>query len=314
MPEVISEARCRGSARRSLRSGRCWLPMLALVAAACPAAIPPPASQPQRTPGSRESVQPFRVIAHRGASAYAPENTRPAFQRALELGVRHVELDIGISADGALVLFHDSTLDAKTNLSGPLASHDLATLQEADIGSWFDRTHPGATRRFAGTPLLSLEDLFSGFGRHFYYHVEIKGREPSIPTQLLQVIRSANLEDSVTVTSFRREQLVRMHLLDPEIPLTWLLDRETRMLAPGQSSLELRGREIEAAKAAGFSGVAIRAAELSPEMVSIAHARGLRLRAWGIRDDADVARVLAAGADGMTVDWPDRVPDGLKER
>ncbi|MGE4649664.1 MAG: glycerophosphodiester phosphodiesterase family protein, partial [Myxococcota bacterium] len=72
--------------------------------------------------------------------------------------------------------------------------------------------------------------------------------------------------------------------------------------------------EIEAAKAAGFSGVAIRAAELSPEMVSIAHARGLRLRAWGIRDDADVARVLAAGADGMTVDWPDRVPDGLKER
>ena len=68
------------------------------------------------------------------------------------------------------------------------------------------------------------------------------------------------------------------------------------------------------AKAAGFSGVAIRAAELSPEMVSIAHARGLRLRAWGIRDDADVARVLAAGADGMTVDWPDRVPDGLKER
>ena len=95
MRKLILAVRCWGSARRSLRSGRCWIPMLALAAAACPAATPPPASQPQRTPGSRESVQPFRVIAHRGASAYAPENTRPAFQRALELGVRHVELDIG---------------------------------------------------------------------------------------------------------------------------------------------------------------------------------------------------------------------------
>lgn len=283
--------------------------MLGVLAAAC---ATPVARDPaeERAPGARS----FQLIAHRGASAYAPENTRPAFQRASELDVRHVELDIGISADAALVLFHDSTLDAKTNLSGPLSAHDLADLEGSDIGSWFDRGHPEVTETYAGTGLLALDDLFAEFGERFHYHVEIKGAEPSIPHRLLESIRRARLEKAVTVTSFRIEQLEALHALDPRIPLTWLLDRQAKSLAPGQSPLELRTLEIEEAAASGFSGVAIRAAELSPSMVDLAHSRGLRLRAWGVRDDADVERVLAVGADGMTVDWPDRVRDRVQGR
>jgi len=256
----------------------------------------------------------FRVIAHRGASAYAPENTRPAFQRAAQLGIRHVELDVGISADGALVLFHDSTLDEKTNLGGPLSQHSLADLEAADIGSWFDREHPEITQHYAGTGLLALDDLFREFGDGFHYHVEIKGAEPEIPHRLLESIRRARLEQSVTVTSFRIDQLEALHALDPRIPLTWLLERERKSLAPGQSPLELREQEIAEAAVSGFRGVAIRAAELSDEMVDFAHAQGLRLRAWGIRDEADVERVLATGADGMTVDWPDRALEQVRGR
>ena len=72
---------------------------------------------------------PFRVIAHRGASAYAPENTLPAFERALELGASEVELDVQLSRDGALVLFHDRTLDGKTNLSGAVRDHTADALR-----------------------------------------------------------------------------------------------------------------------------------------------------------------------------------------
>ena len=225
-----------------------------------------------------------------------------------------MELDIGISSDGALVLFHDSTLDRKTNLSGPLSAHTLAEVKAADIGSWFDGEHPEVTERYAGTPLLALDDLFAEFGERFYYHVEIKGVQPSIPPRLLESIRSARLEQATTVTSFQIAQLEALHALDPRIPLTWLLDREAKSLAPGQTPLELRRQEIEEAAVSGISGVAIRAAELTSEMVDFAHARGLRVRAWGIRDDADLERVLAAGADGATVDWPDRARDRIRTR
>ena len=261
---------------------------LLLWAVGCTAPVAQEVSEPRT--GS------FQVIAHRGASAYAPENTRPAFQRAAQLGIRHVELDVGISADGALVLFHDSTLDEKTNLGGPLSQHSLADLEAADIGSWFDREHPEITQQYAGTGLLALDDLFREFGDGFHYHVEIKGAEPEIPHRLLESIRRA------------------LHALDPRIPLTWLLERERKSLAPRQSPLELREQEIAEAAVSGFRGVAIRAAELSAEMVDFAHAQGLRLRAWGIRDEADVERVLATGADGMTVDWPDRALEQVRGR
>jgi len=263
---------------------------------------------------SESSGRSFQVIAHRGASAYAPENTRPAFQRAAQLGVRHVELDIGISADGVLVLFHDSTLDEKTDLSGPVSLHSLTDLEGADIGSWFDREHPEVAQTYAGTGLLALDDLFAEFGDEFHYHVEIKGAESAIPHRLLESIRRARIEQAVTVTSFRIEQLEALHALDPRIPLTWLLERERKSLAPGQSPLELREQEIAEAAVSGFSGVAIRAPELSAEMVDFAHAQGLQLRAWGVRDEVDVERVLAAGADGMTVDWPDRAQEQVRGR
>ncbi len=86
---------------------------------------------------------PFRVIAHRGASAYAPENTLPAFERALEVGAAEVELDVQLSRDDVLVLFHDRTLDRKTNLTGRVRDHAADALRGADIGSWFDDQRPG---------------------------------------------------------------------------------------------------------------------------------------------------------------------------
>ena len=117
---------------------------------------------------------PFNVIAHRGVSADAPENTLPAFARALEIGVVEVELDAQLSSDGVPVLFHDGTLDAKTPLRGQVRDHTATDLLGADIGSWFDRTHPSETRRFAGTRLTTLRAVFETFGARLRYHVELK--------------------------------------------------------------------------------------------------------------------------------------------
>lgn len=265
-------------------------------------------------PGPQDSMPDIRIIAHRGASAYAPENTLPAFEIAQELGVRDVELDVHLTQDGQLVLFHDSNLDKKTDLRGPPSTYTLAQLEAADIGSWFDRTHPESTRKYAGTGLLGLDALFGRFGRRFHYHIEIKGDAPNLPRLLLSLIDARFLRNRVTISSFSKPQLERMRALDSRLRITWLLDREARLLGPGEDPLAMRKRQLREASGAGFDAVALRAAEFRPELVSEAKARGLGLRAWGVRNLDEVERVALAGADGMTVDWPDRARERLRSR
>jgi glycerophosphoryl diester phosphodiesterase len=264
-------------------------PIIALLLAAALAALGcahPPAPAPY--------PRPFRVIAHRGASAYAPENTLPAFFRALELGAHEVELDVQLSSDDALVLYHDKTLEGKTGLPGRVRDLTLAELREIEIGSWFDATHPEVSARYAGTRLIALEDVFRTFGSAFYYHVEIKAPEPRLPELVLQEIEAFGLTDRVTITSFEREQLERVRALDSDVPITWLLRGD----APG---------DIDAAARAGFDGVAVEAGKLTPALVARARELGLEIRAHRVRDDADMDHAIRVGSNGMTTDWPDRL-------
>jgi glycerophosphoryl diester phosphodiesterase len=89
------------------------------------------------------TVSAFRVIAHRGASSYAPENTFAAFDLAIRMGVRHIELDVEATNDGHIVVIHDDTVDRTTNGTGPVTSHNLAALQALDAGSWFGAQFSG---------------------------------------------------------------------------------------------------------------------------------------------------------------------------
>ena len=92
------------------------------------------------------------VIAHRGASSYAPENTLAAFDLALEMGVTHLELDVHATDDGRLVVIHDDTVDRTTNGSGPVAGHTLSSLMALDAGSWFGV-------RFTGERVPTLDEV-----------------------------------------------------------------------------------------------------------------------------------------------------------
>ena len=113
----------------------------------------------------------FHVIAHRGGAAHAPENTLPAFRWSLANGFWEVELDVRLSLDEVLVLFHDHTLERKTGHEGSVGVYTAAELTRFELGSWFDREHPEVAKSFAGTPIATLSDLFSEFGTRLYYHL-----------------------------------------------------------------------------------------------------------------------------------------------
>jgi glycerophosphoryl diester phosphodiesterase len=246
---------------------------------------------------------PFRVIAHRGASAYAPENTLPAFERALEVGASEVELDVQLSRDGALVLFHDRTLDGKTNLTGAVRNHTADALRSADIGSWFDAQHPGIEERFAGTGLATLDELFERFGAQLHYHVEIKTSEEAVPALLLARVAAFGLADRVIVSSFRDDQLRRVRALDQRIPICRLIEKRS-----GRPEAYLLSRgDIDDAVRERFDRVGVHSGDLDRELVRYAHERGLEIRAWGIGGPEDIEGIVTTGANGLTVDWPDVV-------
>jgi len=258
----------------------------------------------------RRVATPFRVIGHRGAAGHAPENTLEAIEVARTLGVEEVELDLQLSRDGEPVCFHDATLDEKTTGEGRVRDHTAEALRALEIGSWFDRAHPGAARRFAGSRLATLEEVFRGQGAGPFYHLELKSNERELGPRVLERVDAHGLRDRVMLTSFHLRRLEEMRALEPTLPLGWLVGRGSSRRSPRRSA----EGAIERAAEARFDLVAFAAEELTSGLVRAAHARGLEIRAWGVRSKADIRHVLDVGADGMTVDWPDVLLDELRRR
>jgi glycerophosphoryl diester phosphodiesterase len=227
------------------------------------------------------------VIAHRGASSYAPENTLAAFDLALQMGVRHIELDVALTSDSHTVVIHDDKVDRTTNGCGLVTSHTLAALWELDAGSWF-----GA--QFEGERIPAFDEVLTRYNGRVHIHTEIKGKSPSLSERTADLIRKHGMEGQVTVTSFQSVRLEEMHAYAPELPTGWLVR-------------ELSEAIFAQAHAIGVSQLCPRADMVTPELVHRLHAEGFIARAWGVTTEELMQRLVQAGVDGMTVNFPDKL-------
>lgn len=230
----------------------------------------------------------FMTIAHRGASSYAPENTLAAFDLALEMGACEIEFDVQESADGELVVIHDDMLDRTTDGRGPVGAQSLPALRALDAGSWFGS-------RFAGERIPTLAEVLDRYGAHARLHVELKGRTPALTEKTVACIRRHCVSSAaVTLTSFQKQRLVEARALAPEFPAGWLL----RAITAG---------EIAAARSLALAQLCPKADIVTPDLVASLHDAGFVVRAWGVATEALMERVMRAGADGMTVNFPDKL-------
>jgi len=227
------------------------------------------------------------VIAHRGASSYAPENTLAAFDLALAMGVRHIELDVDVTCDGHIVVIHDDTVDRTTNGSGPVTSHTLAALRALDAGSWFGDT-------FTDERIPTFHEVLERYQGRAHLHTEIKGHSPSLSQRTADVIRTHGMEEQVTITSFQHLRLEEMRAYAPELPTGWLV-------------VEVSEAIIAQARAMGVTQLCPRANTVTPELVRRLHAEGFVARAWGVTTEDLMQQVIRAGADGMTINFPDKL-------
>ena len=238
----------------------------------------------------------FLCVAHRGASSYAPENTFAAFDKALEFGVTHVELDVHFSRDGHLVVIHDDALDRTTDGSGPVADMTLAELRELDAGAWFGP-------EFAGERIRTLAEVFERYKGRLHFHVEIKARAEGLASRTADMVRAHGLTRDVTITSFWKPWLEEAKAYAPELAAGWLVP-----LGRGAAWDDaIIGQALEL----GLEQVCPRANITTPELVDALRERGFVVRCQGVYDEALMRRVVDCGADGMTVNFPDKLLEYL---
>jgi glycerophosphoryl diester phosphodiesterase len=229
----------------------------------------------------------FLIIAHRGASSYAPENTMAAFDLALQMGASHLELDVHLTHDDHLVVIHDDTVDRTTNGTGAVASQTLAALQTLDAGAWFGEA-------FAGARIPTLADVLTCYQGRAHLHIELKGHTVHLPQRTVDLVRAHGMAQHVTFTSFQHTHLQTMRAYAPELPTGWLVGA-------------ISDAVIAQAHALGCTQLCPRAPLVTPEIVQRLHAEGFRVRAWGVTHEALMRQVVETGANGMTVNFPDKL-------
>ena len=177
---------------------------------------------------SFSAVKPL-IIAHRGASALAPENTFAAFQKAIDDGADGIEFDVRLSKDNVPVVFHDSTLQRLAKIENRVSDFTAEELNKIDVGSWFNRVFPRkADDKFSAETIPTLANLFE-FLRDYkgLLYVELKSRDSTIPAlaeAVCNAIRQTNLLPNIIIKSFNLEAVKIAKQLLPEVKTAALFE------------------------------------------------------------------------------------------
>jgi glycerophosphoryl diester phosphodiesterase len=249
------------------------------------------------------------VMAHQGGNGLWPGNTQYAFERAVALGVDVLEMDVHSTADGVLVVIHDSTVDRTTN--GPGSVHDLtlAEIKALDAGyHWTSDDGQTYPYRGQGVTVPTLEELFIAFPTT-PMNIEIKQAEPSIAAPLCRLIRDHGRADKVLIASFHQAVIDEFRRECPEVATSTGQNEVIALFVLSKVLLEGAYRPNAAAVQVPEyrSGLHV----ITPRFVDAAHSRNLQVHAWTINEVEDMQRMLDLGVDGIITDYPDRLMDLL---
>jgi len=252
---------------------------------------------------------PIRVIGHRGAAAFAPENTLPSFAHAVEVGADAVELDLHTSRDGELMVIHDATLDRTTDGSGPVGERTLEELRQFDAGHGFTTDH-GATYPYRGQGIRipTLPEVLAAIG-DLPVVAEIKSL--SAGRAMGEWLQTAADRERILVGGFNRAEV------DPAgRHARWRCayqDELRGFVLAGKIGLEGRfaPKTVDAAMVPEKRGP-IRI--VSRRWVGKAHAHHIGVFVWTVNHPDDMRRLFDWGVDGLVSDAPGRVRRVLDER
>jgi glycerophosphoryl diester phosphodiesterase len=240
-----------------------------------------------RPDAARARVQ---VLAHRGASAYAPENTLSAFRLAIEQKADWLELDVQQTKDGRLVVFHDLRVERTTNGFGPLRDLTLEQVQQLDAGSWYGSD-------FAGERVPTFEEVVAlarESGTRIFPEVKDPRFYPGIEERMAAVIAANGYEDNTIVQSFDMGSLERLREANPRLKLAALYTATAPLRGDPPAGVTVVGPPWEMVGS-------------DPNLVRDAHAQSRLVVVWSVDTPAPIRSLLDARVDGIITSRPDVV-------
>lgn len=236
----------------------------------------------------------FTVIAHRGASAYAPENTMVAFRKAVEMKAEMIELDILMSADGLVLCFHDAELDRLTNATGNFVNFSSDSLLKLDAGSWFDA-------KFAGEPIPTLDEALAFAKDKIAVNIEIKTESVTdslrngIEEKALAIVNKYEMLEHVIFSSFDYRALQHIRQLEPAAT--------TAVLYAGPiGEIDNPVAIVEYLQADAFN---CSWRELSDEWLGLLNDNGIPFNIYTVNEEKKMTEIMQKGAKGIFSDYPD---------
>lgn len=232
-------------------------------------------------------------FAHRGLSSQYPENTMIAFEKALEVGADGIELDVQLTKDKEVVIFHDDTLERLTNGTGTLTNFTLAELQQLSIDSQ-------KSEEVSGQQIPTLREYLKWVSHtELLTNIELKtasGEPTGLEQKVLELIELFNVKEQIIISSFHVENMTRVKQLDSEIQTGLLVidcDEETV-----QKAVELEMDYLHPL-----------ASRLDETVIEHISKLGLKMNAWTINEVSDLQKANTANLYGIITDYPDRLKE-----
>jgi glycerophosphoryl diester phosphodiesterase len=250
---------------------------------------------------------PVLNIGHRGASAYAPEHTFAAYDLAIAQGADYIEIDLQMTADGVLVAMHDKTLNRTATAPegvpnrycrGLISKKTLEQIKKCEVGSWF-------SPEYADQRIPTLEEIFKQYGTSVNYYIETKNPEaaPGMEEELLSLLKDNGLIPDpsepanwqVLIQSFSAESLMKIHEMNPDLPLIQLYWAGT------SKSIQ---RDLDAVSAYAV-GIGPYKKDVDAALVEAAHEHCLAVHPYTVNTVEEMEDLISLGVDGMFTNNPD---------
>ncbi len=231
----------------------------------------------------------MEFIAHRGASAHAPENTLASFKKALEMKAKALELDIAESRDGRLVVIHDDTLKRVAKMPGRVETYSASQMKKMDAGSWF-------AKEYAGEGIPTLDEVLKLVGKKAEINIEMKGGcriYPKIEEKLSRLLKRQAQMSQFLISSFDHEALFHFRALDEKARIGYLL---------GRTSISRAFKEMEELRAESLN---LSGRQVNAQIVSEAHAKGFKVLVYTINRIQEARKLQKIGVDGIFTNFPE---------
>lgn len=233
------------------------------------------------------------VVAHRGASGYAPENTLSAMKKAIDMNAEFSELDVQETKDGKIILLHDNTLErtGKKNLNIWEVNYD--ELKNIEVGEWY-------AEEFKGEPIPTLEEVIELVRGKMKLNIELKTNkhEKMLAERALQVVIDNNFLDQVVFTSFKFDEVRKIREINKEAKVGYIFSKMPK-------DIDVFAEDVDI--------LSVKKKLVDEEFMSKAKAAGKEVAVWTVNEPEEMKKLIALGVDAIITNYPDvlrKVLDG----